>query len=44
MLRAPNEGHLSQVLARTSSLAEAAEILGNDQATLYRKRKKIGLA
>jgi len=24
-------------------LAEAAEVLGIDQATLYRKRKKIGL-
>jgi len=44
MLRAPNEGHLRQVLARTSNLAEAAEFLGIDQATLYRKRKKIGLA
>ena len=35
--------HLRKVLTRTANLAEAAEILGIDQATLYRKRKKIGL-
>jgi NtrC-family two-component system response regulator AlgB len=37
------EAHLRKVLGRTASLSEAAEILGIDQATLYRKRKKIGL-
>jgi two-component system, NtrC family, response regulator AlgB len=37
------EAHLRQVLERTSSLAEAAQVLGIDNATLYRKRKKIGL-
>jgi NtrC-family two-component system response regulator AlgB len=37
------EAHLRKVLARTSNLAEAAQVLGIDQATLYRKRKKIGL-
>ena len=37
------EAHLRKVLQRTSNLAEAAEVLGIDQATLYRKRKKIGL-
>ncbi len=37
------EAHIRQVLARTKSLIEAAEVLGIDQATLYRKRKKIGL-
>jgi two-component system, NtrC family, response regulator AlgB len=37
------EAHLRKILERTSSLSEAAEILGIDQATLYRKRKKIGL-
>lgn len=37
------EAHIRQVLAQTKSLIEAAEVLGIDQATLYRKRKKIGL-
>ena len=37
------EAHLRKIIERTSSLTEAAEILGIDQATLYRKRKKIGL-
>jgi len=37
------EMHLRGVLANTKSLTEAADVLGIDQATLYRKRKKIGL-
>ena len=37
------EAHLRKVLDRTGNLAEAAQVLGIDQATLYRKRKKIGL-
>jgi NtrC-family two-component system response regulator AlgB len=37
------EAHLRKVLEKTPSLSEAAEVLGIDQATLYRKRKKIGL-
>jgi NtrC-family two-component system response regulator AlgB len=37
------EAHLRKILEQTKSLTEAAEILGIDQATLYRKRKKIGL-
>ncbi|HEY4417529.1 MAG TPA: sigma-54 dependent transcriptional regulator [Verrucomicrobiae bacterium] len=37
------ELHLRKILGCTPSLSEAAEILGIDQATLYRKRKKIGL-
>jgi NtrC-family two-component system response regulator AlgB len=37
------EAHLRKILERTPSLSEAAGILGIDQATLYRKRKKIGL-
>ena len=36
------EAHLRKVLERTSSLAEAAQVLGIDQATLYRKRRKMG--
>jgi NtrC-family two-component system response regulator AlgB len=37
------EAHLRKILEHTPSLTEAAEILGIDQATLYRKRKRIGL-
>jgi NtrC-family two-component system response regulator AlgB len=37
------EIHIRRVLERTASLVQAADILGIDQATLYRKRKKIGL-
>jgi NtrC-family two-component system response regulator AlgB len=37
------EIHIRRVLERTQSLGQAAEILGIDQATLYRRRKKIGL-
>jgi two-component system, NtrC family, response regulator AlgB len=37
------EAHLRKVLERTANLAEAAEVLEIDQATLYRKRKKLGL-
>jgi NtrC-family two-component system response regulator AlgB len=37
------EAHLRKILEQTSNLAEAAKILEIDQATLYRKRKKIGL-
>jgi two-component system, NtrC family, response regulator AlgB len=37
------EEHLRRVLAQGSSLVEAAIVLGIDQATLYRKRKKLGL-
>ncbi len=37
------EAHVRKVIERASSLAEAADILGIDQATLWRKRKKIGI-
>jgi NtrC-family two-component system response regulator AlgB len=37
------EAHLRKILERTASLTEASEVLGIDQATLYRKRKRIGL-
>lgn len=36
--------HLKRILASTDSLAEASEILGIDQTTLYRKRKRLGIA
>jgi NtrC-family two-component system response regulator AlgB len=35
--------HIRRVLASTSSLEEAATVLGIDQSTLYRKRKRYGL-
>jgi NtrC-family two-component system response regulator AlgB len=35
--------HIRRVLARTSSLREAAAVLGIDQATLWRRRKQHGL-
>ncbi|HEY3754828.1 MAG TPA: sigma-54 dependent transcriptional regulator [Opitutaceae bacterium] len=37
------EIHIRRVLERAASLVQAAEILGIDQATLYRKRKKLGM-
>lgn len=37
------EEHIRRVLARAKTLQEAAETLGIDQATLYRKRKKLGI-
>ncbi|MDP0491778.1 MAG: sigma-54 dependent transcriptional regulator [Verrucomicrobiota bacterium JB023] len=35
--------HIKRVLARAESLQQAAETLGIDNATLYRKRKKLNL-
>jgi NtrC-family two-component system response regulator AlgB len=35
--------HLRRILTSTSSLDEAATILGIDASTLYRKRRKLGL-
>jgi NtrC-family two-component system response regulator AlgB len=35
--------HIRRVLASTQTLEEAAEILGIDPSTLYRKRKREGL-
>jgi NtrC-family two-component system response regulator AlgB len=35
--------HMRRVLERTATVTEAAQILGIDQATIYRKRKKMGL-
>ena len=37
------EAHLRRVIETTDTLDEAAEVLGIDPATLYRKRKKYGL-
>jgi two-component system, NtrC family, response regulator AlgB len=37
------ENHIRRVLASTKSLQEAADILGIDQATLWRKRKDLGI-
>jgi len=37
------EIHIRRILERTASMVQAAEILGMDQATLYRKRKKLGI-
>ena len=37
------ETHIRKVLATVPNLSEAADILGIDQATLYRKRKRLSL-
>ncbi len=37
------ENHIRRVLAAAKSLQDAADILGIDQATLWRKRKQYGL-
>ena len=37
------DSHIRRVLERTGSIAEAARVLGIDDATIYRKRKKAGL-
>jgi NtrC-family two-component system response regulator AlgB len=37
------EMHIRRVLASTKSLQEAAEILGVDQATLWRRRKRYNI-
>ncbi|MGO8991096.1 MAG: sigma-54-dependent transcriptional regulator [bacterium] len=37
------EEHIRRMLATTTSLQEAADILGIDQATLWRRRKKYGI-
>jgi NtrC-family two-component system response regulator AlgB len=37
------EHHIRRVLAHAKSLQEAADILGIDQATLWRRRKKYGI-
>jgi two-component system, NtrC family, response regulator AlgB len=42
-LDAIEEAHIRRVLASAKSLQEAADILGIDQATLWRKRKQFGI-
>ena len=42
-LAAIEELHIRKVIAKTSSLQEAADILGIDQATLWRRRKVYGI-
>jgi NtrC-family two-component system response regulator AlgB len=37
------ETHIRRIVESVSNLSEAATVLGIDQATLYRKRKKLGL-
>lgn len=37
------EAHIRRLVEKTENLTEAAAILGIDSATLYRKRKRIGL-
>jgi NtrC-family two-component system response regulator AlgB len=37
------EEHIRRVLALTRSLQEAADLLGIDQATLWRRRKQYGI-
>ena len=36
--------HIRQVISKTKNLGEAARVLGIDVATLYRKRKRWGMA
>jgi len=42
-LKQIEEQHIRRVLATTKSLQEAADVLGIDQATLWRKRKDYGI-
>ncbi|MDQ8185285.1 sigma-54 dependent transcriptional regulator [Pelagicoccus sp. SDUM812002] len=42
-LQALEDEHIKRVLERCDSLEQAARTLGIDSATLYRKRKKLGL-
>jgi two-component system, NtrC family, response regulator AlgB len=37
------EQHIRRILAAAKSLQEAADTLGIDQATLWRRRKKYGI-
>ena len=37
------ELHIRRILAKTKSLDEAADVLGIDLATLWRRRRKYGI-
>lgn len=42
-LAALEHDHITRILATAATITEAAQVLGIDQATLYRKRKRWGL-
>ena len=42
-LEALEAEHIRRVLASTATMEEAAQVLGIDASTLYRKRKRYGL-
>jgi NtrC-family two-component system response regulator AlgB len=42
-LQTLEEIHLRRILAQAPSIGEAAAILGIDTATLWRKRKRLGI-
>ena len=41
-LEALENEHIRRVIGQTKTMEEAAQVLGIDPATLYRKRKKLG--
>jgi DNA-binding NtrC family response regulator len=43
-IKSLEQEHIRRIVERTQSLAEAAEVLGIDAATLYRKRKRYHIA
>ncbi len=43
-LDALEQEHIRRIIAKADSLDQAAKVLGIDTATLYRKRKRMGLA
>jgi transcriptional regulator of acetoin/glycerol metabolism len=43
-IKSLEQEHIRRIVESTQSLAEAAEVLGIDAATLYRKRKRYRIA
>ena len=43
-IKSLEQEHIRRIVENTQSLAEAAEVLGIDAATLYRKRKRYRIA